>query len=111
ARRGQPIPPAASPNSRGGSAMTDLEVQEVTDPQKADVPMLEIRDVTKTFGSVISLFEISTTVRAGQVTCVLGDNGAGKSTFIKTLSGGHRPASGQQLAAGNPTRVGTRRAT
>jgi simple sugar transport system ATP-binding protein len=46
--------------------MTDLDVREVTEPPKADVPMLEIRDVTKRFGSVISLFEISTTVRAGQ---------------------------------------------
>ncbi len=48
--------------------MTDLDMREVAEPQKADVPMLEIRDVTKTFGSVISLFEISTTVRAGKVT-------------------------------------------
>ena len=43
-----------------------------------DAPLLEIQNITKTFGSVISLSEISTTVRAGQVTCVLGDNGAGQ---------------------------------
>jgi simple sugar transport system ATP-binding protein len=65
-------------------------------------PLLEIRDVTKTFGSVISLFEVSTTVRAGQVTCVLGDNGAGKSTFIKMLAGVHRPDAGQILVDGQP---------
>jgi simple sugar transport system ATP-binding protein len=81
--------------------MTDpvTEVREERDP---DAPMLEIRNVTKTFGSVISLSDISTTVRAGQVTCVLGDNGAGKSTFIKTLSGVHRPDQGQLLMDGTP---------
>ena len=57
-------------------------------------PLLEIRNVSKFFGSVISLKDISTTVRAGQVTCVLGDNGAGKSTFIKILSGVHQPDEG-----------------
>ena len=69
--------------------MTDIEVTEdkATPGEGGDAPMLEIRNVTKMFGSVISLADISTTVRAGQVTCVLGDNGAGKSTFIKILSG------------------------
>jgi simple sugar transport system ATP-binding protein len=71
--------------------------------------MLEMRDVTKTFGSVISLFEISTTVRAGQVTCVLGDNGAGKSTLIKILSGVHNADHGKLLVDGAPVRFGTPR--
>ena len=64
--------------------------------------MLEIRNVTKTFGSVISLSDISTTVRAGKVTCVLGDNGAGKSTFIKILSGVHQPSKGELFMDGKP---------
>jgi simple sugar transport system ATP-binding protein len=63
-------------------------------------PLLEIRGVSKFFGSVISLKDISTTVRAGQVTCVLGDNGAGKSTFIKMLSGVHTPDEGHLLMDG-----------
>jgi simple sugar transport system ATP-binding protein len=75
----------------------------------ADEPLLEIRDVTKTFGSVISLSGVSTTVRAGQVTCVLGDNGAGKSTLIKILSGVHRPDSGELLLDGRPVRLGSPR--
>jgi simple sugar transport system ATP-binding protein len=68
----------------------------------SDTPMLEIRNVTKTFGSVISLSDISTTVRAGKVTCVLGDNGAGKSTFIKILSGVHQPSRGELFMDGKP---------
>jgi simple sugar transport system ATP-binding protein len=72
-------------------------------------PLLEIRGVSKSFGSVISLKEISTTVRAGQVTCVLGDNGAGKSTFIKMLSGVHQPDEGALLMDGTPVSFGTPR--
>jgi simple sugar transport system ATP-binding protein len=71
--------------------------------------LLEIRDVSKTFGSVISLSGVSTTVRAGQVTCVLGDNGAGKSTLIKILSGVHQPDGGELLLDGNPVRLGSPR--
>jgi simple sugar transport system ATP-binding protein len=65
-------------------------------------PLLELRDVGKTFGTVIALDGISTTVRAGEVTCVLGDNGAGKSTLIKILSGVHRPDRGAVLLDGVP---------
>jgi len=68
-------------------------------------PRLEIRGISKYFGSVISLKDISTTVRAGEVTCVLGDNGAGKSTFIKTLAGVHQPDEGQLLMDGAPIRL------
>jgi simple sugar transport system ATP-binding protein len=73
-------------------------------------PLLEIQNITKSFGSVISLFDISTTVRAGQVTCVLGDNGAGKSTFIKTLAGVHQPDHGQLLMDGKPVTLSSPRA-
>jgi ABC-type sugar transport system ATPase subunit len=57
-------------------------------------PLLEIDHVSKYFGNVIALKDVSAIVHEGEVTCVLGDNGAGKSTFIKILSGVHK-----QLAA------------
>ncbi len=66
----------------------------------SDKPLLELRGLSKYFGSVISLKDISTTVRAGEVTCVLGDNGAGKSTLIKLLSGVHQPDEGELLLDG-----------
>ena len=75
----------------------------------ADAPLLEIRGLSKFFGSVISLKDVSTTVRAGQVTCVLGDNGAGKSTLIKLLSGVHQPDEGELLLDGEPVVFGTPR--
>src|SRR6476660_4515864 len=89
-----------------------VEVTEQPPPASesgSDAPMLEIRNMTKTFGSVISLSDISTTVRAGKVTCVLGDNGAGKSTFIKILSGVHRQDDGELLVEGEPTSFGSPR--
>ena len=55
---------------------------------------MELKDVGKSFGSVIALANVSVKVREGAVTCILGDNGAGKSTLIKTLSGVHKPSSG-----------------
>ncbi|WP_394824254.1 ATP-binding cassette domain-containing protein [Pendulispora albinea] len=69
-----------------------------------DTALLEVRDICKYFGSVIALSGISTTVRAGRITCVLGDNGAGKSTFIKLLSGVHTPDKGALLVDGRPVR-------
>ena len=57
-------------------------------------PLIEVTDLGKTYGSVVALRGITTTVRAGEVTCVLGDNGAGKSTFIKVLAGAHEHSEG-----------------
>ena len=72
-------------------------------------PLLEVRDITKYFGSVIAVQGISTTVRPGEVTCVLGDNGAGKSTLIKILSGVHQHDSGDFLVDGSPVRFSSPR--
>jgi simple sugar transport system ATP-binding protein len=72
-------------------------------------PLLELRDVGKDYGSVIALDGITTTVRAGEVTCVLGDNGAGKSTLIKILSGVHRADRGEVLLDGEPVTFGAPR--
>lgn len=58
-------------------------------------PLIEVKALSKYFGSVIAVQDISVSVSAGEVMCLLGDNGAGKSTLIKTLSGVHPPSSGQ----------------
>jgi simple sugar transport system ATP-binding protein len=65
-------------------------------------PLLEVRNITKYFGSVIALKDISASVNPGEVLCVLGDNGAGKSTLIKILSGVHQPSTGELLVDGEP---------
>ena len=63
-------------------------------------PIIEVRDLGKMYGSVIALRDITTSVRAGEVTCVLGDNGAGKSTFIKILAGAHEHSTGEFIVDG-----------
>jgi simple sugar transport system ATP-binding protein len=63
-------------------------------------PLLEVRHISKYFGNVIALKDVSAVVHEGEVTCVLGDNGAGKSTFIKILSGVHGHDEGQFLIGG-----------
>ncbi|WP_374368415.1 ATP-binding cassette domain-containing protein [Dongia sp.] len=66
-----------------------------------NAPLIEVRNIGKSFGPVIALNGISLAVNAGEVLCLLGDNGAGKSTLIKTLSGVHKPTSGDFLVEGN----------
>ncbi len=63
-------------------------------------PLIEMRDIEKHFGAVIALGGVSFDVNAGEVHCLLGDNGAGKSTFIKTMSGVHKPSKGTILIDG-----------
>ncbi len=62
--------------------------------------LIEMRDIEKHFGPVIALGGVSFDVKAGECHCLLGDNGAGKSTFIKTMSGVHRPSSGRIFVEG-----------
>ena len=50
---------------------------------------------------MIALRDVTTSVNAGEVTCVLGDNGAGKSTFIKILAGAHAHTSGDFVVDGS----------
>ncbi len=63
-------------------------------------PIVEMKDIEKHFGAVIALGGVSFDVRPGEVHCLLGDNGAGKSTFIKTMAGVHKPTSGTILFEG-----------
>jgi simple sugar transport system ATP-binding protein len=65
-----------------------------------DTPLLEARGISKYFGHVVALEDISMDVRPGEVMCLLGDNGAGKSTLIKTFSGVHQPTEGTLLIDG-----------
>lgn len=65
-------------------------------------PAIELRRVSKRFGSVIALNDVSIAVNPGEVHCLLGDNGAGKSTLIKILAAVYRPSEGEILVEGRP---------
>ncbi|ATG34815.1 MULTISPECIES: ATP-binding cassette domain-containing protein [Phaeobacter] len=65
-------------------------------------PLIRMQGIEKHFGSVIALAGVSVDVFPGECHCLLGDNGAGKSTFIKTMSGVHKPTKGDILFEGQP---------
>ena len=70
-------------------------------------PLLEVRDIEKSFPGVRALSGVSFNVRAGEVHALLGENGAGKSTLIKIVSGVYQPDSGAILIEGRETRFGS----
>ena len=65
-------------------------------------PVLEARNLIKTFGHVVGLAGVDLTLYPGEVLAVIGDNGAGKSTLIQCLSGAMMPDSGEILVDGEP---------
>ena len=65
-------------------------------------PLVHMQDIEKHFGNVIALAGVTFDVRPGECHCLLGDNGAGKSTFIKTMSGVHKPTKGTIRFEGRP---------
>jgi len=67
-------------------------------------PLLAAETLSRRFGGVVALEDVSLEVRTGAVTCVLGDNGAGKSTLIRILSGVYPPTGGRILLEGTEVR-------
>src|SRR3954465_13143280 len=66
----------------------------------SDTPLLQLQNITKTFGSVQALDDVDFEVRAGEVMALVGDNGAGKSTLVKCVAGTHTADSGRILFEG-----------
>ena len=63
--------------------------------------VLEAKNISKYFGTITALENVNLTVREGECLGVVGDNGAGKSTFMKVLSGLYKPSSGSLFFDGN----------
>ncbi|CAL9600653.1 ATP-binding cassette domain-containing protein [Streptomyces sp. enrichment culture] len=78
-------------------------------PLREDLPLVELSGVSKFYGNIKALEDISLTVHPGRITCVLGDNGAGKSTLIKIVSGLHQHDAGTFRIQGEETRLGSPR--
>ena len=74
-------------------------------PTSTTAPLLEIRDLSKSFGSVQALTAVDFEVRAGEVMALVGDNGAGKSTLIKCVAGIHSWDEGEVLIDGQPVTI------
>jgi simple sugar transport system ATP-binding protein len=78
-----------------------------TTESPAGVPILEARDIIKTYGHVQALGGANFNVFPGEVVALIGDNGAGKSTLTQIISGGIRPDSGELLFEGRPVDIGS----
>ncbi|TIL29180.1 ATP-binding cassette domain-containing protein [Mesorhizobium sp.] len=64
------------------------------------MPVLEVRHVSKNFGAIQALSDVSFQVERGEVVGLMGDNGAGKSTVVKTVAGNFPPSDGEIVVDG-----------
>jgi len=67
--------------------------------------LVETKNITKRFGGLTAVNNVSFGVQAGEIVAVLGDNGAGKSTLIKMISGVHQPDGGQIFVQGKEVEI------
>ena len=75
-----------------------------------DAPVvIEMSHISKSFGAVTALVDVSIKLRQGEVLALVGDNGAGKSTLIKILSGFHQPDTGTIVSQGKEVRFASPR--
>ena len=70
-----------------------------------ETPLLQLRGITKSFGSVQALNDVDFEVRSGEVMSLVGDNGAGKSTLIKCVAGTHTADHGEILFEGRQVHI------
>lgn len=85
--------------------MTDQVTQETSTNGTQDTPLVEMRGIRKSFGSVDVLRGIDFRVDRPEIVGLLGDNGAGKSTLIKILTGVHTPTRGQIYFEGDAVNI------
>jgi fructose transport system ATP-binding protein len=78
--------------------MTESAASHITTRE----PILQARNLVKTFGRVVGLDGVSLDLYPGEVLAIIGDNGAGKSTLIKCLTGAEVPDTGELFVSGQP---------
>ncbi len=104
------IPPAAPAGGTRRPDGRDMSISEsgtamAPPPQNGGGTLLALKRISKTFGPVRALTNVDLEVPAGKVTALVGDNGAGKSSLIKTVSGLWDPDGGEILWEGQAVRL------
>src|SRR5579863_3410328 len=90
------------PGRRGGGVLARSHwgtpvAQEPGTAKASEPPVMELRNVSKTFGEVRSLSGVDFKVNRAEIVGLLGDNGSGKSTLIKVVMGFHAPDPGGEI--------------
>ena len=86
-----------------------MNTQDIPPLSKDSPVVLEMSNISKSFGAVTALVDVSIKLRQGEVLALVGHNGAGKSTLIKILSGFHQPDTGTIVSQGNEVRFASPR--
>jgi spermidine/putrescine transport system ATP-binding protein len=94
AHSGAPPPPAFSPAS--------APISDLSDPTRPGTTILELRQVTKRFGSFAAVDDLSLAIAAGEFLTLLGASGSGKTTTLRMIAGFELPTAGQILMGGAP---------
>lgn len=85
--------------------MTEQDVVKQENTAKAEIPVIEMRDIVKKFGDFVANDHIQLKLYKGEVLAILGENGAGKSTLMNVLYGMYRPTSGEILVRGEKVEI------
>ena len=96
------MPGARSPGIAYPGSIGGYQNALMHDTPDARTPLLELRDVSKSFGPVFAVRNVDLRIHAGDIVALVGDNGAGKSTLIKLISGVHAPDGGEIYVRGRP---------
>jgi simple sugar transport system ATP-binding protein len=94
-------PPDGSDETGAGGA-SPAPGAPATPADSSEPPRVEIRNVTKRYGSLHALRGVDLSLRTGEIVGLVGDNGAGKSTLVNIISGALQPTSGEILIDGSP---------
>jgi D-xylose transport system ATP-binding protein len=78
-----------------------------TQTQTTNKPVLELRGISKRFGGITALKDVSFELRSDEIVALVGDNGAGKSTLIKAIAGSQPADEGEFLFDGLPVQINT----
>jgi len=99
----------ATATARNAAAVAPADAAGTREAAASPPPVVGVRGLSKSFGPIAALTDVSLDIAAGEIRGICGENGAGKSTLVKILTGVYRPDEGSVLVDGAPAAVTTPR--